>query len=114
MSSDGSKYVYTHPVVRSTSKVDVVKNSLNWGQLTRILVLPVLIGNLSLIMSLMRVLLKFGTYQSKAMSLNLLMYSSMLLASILINSTVRFRAAFRWSKFGVGWSVAAVGLLVFI
>ena len=45
--SNGSRYMHTHPAVRSTLKVDVVKNSLRWGQLTSILVFPVLMGNMS-------------------------------------------------------------------
>ena len=111
MSSGGSKYVYTHPVVRSTSKVDV-KNSLSCGQLNSILPLPALMGSLSLIRSLIRVLLKFGTYQSRPISLCLLMYSSMLLISVLVNSTVGFRAAICWSGFGVGWSCVVMMLLL--
>ena len=94
MSSRGNKYVYTHPVVRSISKIDVVKNSLSWGQLNSILPLPVLTGILSLIRSLTQVLTKFGTYQSRSISLFLLTYCSMLSASVLVNLTVGFRSAF--------------------
>ena len=56
MSSGGSRNVWTHPVLRSISKVDVVKNSLSKGQVTRILVLPVPVSNQSLITSLTQLL----------------------------------------------------------
>ena len=101
MFSAGIKYVYTHPLMGSSSKHVVVKKSLNWGQLKSILVLPVLIGNLSLIRSPIQVLHKFGTYQCKAMSLCFLMYSSSLSVSVLVRTTVGFRAAFCWFEFGI-------------
>ena len=77
MSSGGVRNVYTHPVVRSNSKVDVLKNSLSGGQLNNILPLVVSIGSLFLIKTPTRVLQKFGTYQSKPIVPCLLMNSSM-------------------------------------
>ena len=58
--------MYTCPVVRSNSKVDVWKYSLSGGQLNSILPPVVSIGSLSVIKSPTRVLTKFGTYQSRA------------------------------------------------
>ena len=107
MSSGGTEYVYTRPVPRSTSKFDTGKKSHSWGQLNSILPLLILLGNLVLIKSLIRLLLKLGTYQSNPISPCLLMYSSMFpslmpcwFPLIPVNSTVGFRAAFSWSMFG--------------
>ena len=51
MSSGGSRYVYTHPVLRSNSKFDVLKNSLSGGQLNNILPSVVSSRSLSFIRS---------------------------------------------------------------
>ena len=67
MSSGGSRYVYTSPVLRSNSKLDVLKNSLSVGQLNRILPSVVSSGSLCSIRSPTLVLQKSGIYQSRAM-----------------------------------------------
>ena len=90
MSSGGSRYVYTHPVLRSNSKFDVLKNSLSRGQLNSILPSVDLSRSLSFIRSPTLVLNKSGTYQSRSMvpccHTNSLMASSL----VLCNSTVGF------------------------
>ena len=87
MSSGGSRYVYTRPVLRSNSKFDVLKKSLSAGQLNNILPSVVSSGSLSFIRSPTLVLQKSGTYQSRAMvpcfCTNSLMASSL----VLCNST---------------------------
>ena len=94
MSSGGSRYVYTRPVLRSSSKIDVLKNSLSGGQLNNILPSVDLSGSLSFIRLPTLVLHKSGTYQSRAMvpccHTNSLMASSL----VLCNSTVGFIAGF--------------------
>ena len=67
MSSGGSRYMYTFPVLRSKSKFDVLKNSLSGGQLNKILRSVDSSGSLSFIRSPSLVLQKSGTYQSRAM-----------------------------------------------
>ena len=67
MSLGGARNVYTLPVLRSNSKFDVLKNSLNGGQLNSILPFVVSIGSLSLIRLPTLVLRKSGTYQSRVM-----------------------------------------------
>ena len=67
MSSGGLRYVYTHPVLRSNLKFDVLKNSLSGGQLNNILPSVVSSRSLSFIRSPTLVLQKSGTYQSRAM-----------------------------------------------
>ena len=94
MSSGGSRYVYTRPVLRSNSKFDVLKNSLSGGQLNNILPSVVSSGSLSFIRLPTLVLQKSGTYQSRAIvpccHTNPLMASSLVLCS----STVGFMAGF--------------------
>ena len=90
MSSSGARNVYTHPVLRSNSKFDVLKNSLSGGQLNSILPSVVSIGSLSFIRSPTLVLRKSGTYQSRAMvpccRTNSLMASSLVCADLLWGS----------------------------
>ena len=94
MSSGGARYVYTHPVLRSNSKFDVLKNSLSGGQLNNNLPSVVSIGSLSFIRSPTLLLRRSGTYQSRAMMpcchTNALMASSL----VLCRSTVWFMAGF--------------------
>ena len=113
MSSGGKEYVYTHPVPRSTSKLDTGKNSCSWGQLNSNLPFSVLMGSLTFIRSLMRVLLKSSAYQSIPISPCLLMYSMRFPSSVLVSSTVGFMAAFCWSKFSVMCSGVTTGLSLF-
>ena len=94
MSSGGSRYVYTHTVLRSNSKLDVLKNSLSVGQLNRILPSVVLSGSLCSIRSPTLVLQKSGTYQSRAMVLFFHMISLMVSSLVLCNSTVGFIPGF--------------------
>ena len=86
--------MYTFPVVRSNSKVDVWKYSLRGGQLNSILPPVVSIGSLSVIKSSTRVLLKFGTYQSRAIVPCHLMNSLMASSLALCRSMVGFMAEF--------------------
>ena len=86
--------MYTRPVVRSNSNVNVWKNSLSRGQLNSILPLVVSIGSLSVIKSPTRVLQKFGTYQSRAIVPFLLTNSLMASSLALCRSTVGFMAGF--------------------
>ena len=94
MSSGGSRYVYTFPVLRFNLKFDVLKNSLSGGQLNNILPSGVSSRSLSFIRSPTLVLHKSATYQSRAMvpccHMNSLMASSL----VLYNSTVGFIAGF--------------------
>ena len=90
MSSGGSRYVYTFPVLRSNSKFDVLKNSLNRGQLNNILPSGVSSRSLSFIRLPTLVLHKSGTYQSRAMVLCCHMNSLMASSLVLCNSTVGF------------------------
>ena len=82
--------MYTHPVVRSNSNVNVWKNSLSGGQLNSILPLVVSIGSLSVIRSPTQVLQKFGTYQSRAIVPYLLTNFLMVSSLALCRSTVGF------------------------
>ena len=107
MSSRGVRNVYTRPVVRSNSNVDVLKYSLSGGQLNSILSLVVSIRSLSLIQSPTQVLLKFGTYQSRPIVLFLLMNSLITLPSVMCISTVGFMAEFCASGFGIPCPAAA-------
>ena len=90
MSSVGSRYVNTLPVLRFNSKFDVLKNSLSAGLLNSIL--PSMISSWSLffIRSPTLVLQRSGTYQSRLMvpccHTNSLMASSLVLCS----STIGF------------------------
>ena len=101
--------VNTHPVVRSNSKVDVLKYSLSGGQLNSILPFVVSIWSLSLIKSPTRVLLKFGTYQSRPIVPFILMNSLMISSSVLCRSTVGFMAGFCACGFDVPCPAAATG-----
>ena len=105
--------MYTCPVVRSNSKIDVLKYSLSGGKLNNILPLVVSIGILSLIESPTRVLLKFGTYQSKPIALCLLMNSSMISSSLLCGFIVGFMAGLGTSWFGVPCPAVVAGFLSF-
>ena len=108
MSSGGSRYVYTCPVLRSNSKFDVLKNLLSGGQLNNILPSVDSSGSLSFIRSPTLVLHKSGTYQSRAMvpccHTNSLMASSL----VLCNSTVGFIAGF-----GVPCSCSWIGFIFY-
>ena len=94
MFSGGSRYVNTHPVLRSSSKFDVLKNSPSVGHPNSILPSVVSSGSLSFIRSPTLVLQKSGTYQSRAMvpcfHTNSLIVSSL----VLCNSTVGFMTGF--------------------
>ena len=94
MSSGGSRYVYTRPVLRSNSKLDVLKNSLSVGQLNRILRSVVLSGSLCSIRSPTLVLQKSGIYQSRAMVPLFRTNSLMAYSLVLCNSTVGFIPGF--------------------
>ena len=109
MFSGGSRYVYTHPVLRSNSKFDVLKNSLSVGQLNSILPSVVSSGSLCSIRSPTLVLAKSGTYQSRAMVPFLHMNSLMDFSLVLCSSTMGFV-----SGFGVScglFSVRCCGLI---
>ena len=67
MFSGGLRYVNTWPVFRSSSKWDVLKNSLNVGQLNTIMPSAVSIGSLCSMRSPTLLFEKFGMYQSSAM-----------------------------------------------
>ena len=79
------------------------------GQLNSILPLAVSIGSLYLINSPTRVLLKFGTYQSRPIAPCLLMNSLMSSSSVL--STVEFMTGFCVSGSVVPCPVAATGFV---
>ena len=95
--------------MRSNSKVVLQKYSLSGGQLNSISPLVVSIGSLFLIRSPTRVLLRFGTYQSKPIVPCLLMNSSMTSSSVLCRFTVGFMAGSGVSGFAVLCPVAATG-----
>ena len=105
MSSGGSRYVYTFPVLRSNLKFDVLKNSLSGGQLNNILPSGVSSGSLSFIRSPTLVLHKSGAYQSRAMVPCCHTHSLMASSLILCNSTVGFIAGF-----GVSCSYSGLAL----
>ena len=94
MSSGGSSYVYTCPVLRSNLKFDVLKNLLSVGQLNNIMTSVVSSGSLCSIRSPILVLQKSGTYQSRAMVLFFCMNSLMASSFVLCNSTVGFMSGF--------------------
>ena len=92
MSSRGSRYVNTLPVLRFNSKFDVLKNSLSAGLLNSIL--PSVVSSLSLffIRSPTLVLQRSGTYQSRLMVPCCHMNSSMASSLVLCSSTGGFIA----------------------
>ena len=94
MSSGGARNVYTFPFLRSNSKFDVLKNSLNGGQLNSIPPSVVSIWSLSLIRSPTLVLQKSGTYQSKEIMPRCQTNSLMASSLVLCRSTVGFMAGF--------------------
>ena len=90
MSSGGSRYVNTFPVLRFNLKFDVLKNSLSGGQLNNILPSGISSGSLSFIRSPTLVLHKSGTFQSRAMVPCCHMNSLMVSSLVLCKSTVGF------------------------
>ena len=94
MFSGGLRYVNIHPVLRSNSKFDVLKNLLSGGQQNSILPSVVSRGSLSFIRSPTLLLYKSGTYQLRAMVPCCRTYSSMPTSLVLCNSTVGFMVGF--------------------
>ena len=83
------------------------------GQVTVMWFLLVWVGSLFLIMSLMQVFIKSGTYQSKLISLDVLTYSIRLSVFNPVSSTTGFNAGFCGSRFGVGVGSLAAGVGLF-
>ena len=92
MSSGGSRYVNTLPVLRFNSKFDVLKNSLSAGLLNSILPSMVSSWSLFFIRSPILVLQRSGTYQSRLMVPCCHTNSSMASSLVLCSSTVGFIA----------------------
>ena len=92
MSSGGSRYVNTPPVLRFNLKFDVLKNSLSAGLWNSILPSMVLSWSLFFIRSPTLVLQRSGTYQLRAMVPCCHMNSSMASSLVLCSSTVGFIA----------------------
>ena len=92
MSSGGSRYVNTSPVLRFNSKFDVLKNSLSAGLLNSILPSMVSSWSLFFIRSPTLVLQRSGTYQSRLMMPCCHTNSSMVSSLVLCSSTVGFIA----------------------
>ena len=110
MFSGGLRYVNTWPVFRSSSKFDVLKNSLNVGQLNTILPSAVSIGNLCSMRSPTLAFEKFGTYQSSAMVPCSHTKSLMDLSLFLYGSTVGFTfwLCASWGSLSVRCAIALV------
>ena len=92
MSSGGSSYGNTLPVLRFNSKFDVLKNSLSAGLLNSILPSMVSSWSLFFIRSPTLVLQRSGTYQSRLMVPCCRTNSSMASSLVLCSSTVGFIA----------------------
>ena len=90
MSSGGSSYVNTLPLLRFNSKFDVLKNSLSAGLLNSILPSIVSSWSLFFIRSPTLVLQRSGTYQSRLMVPCCHTNSSMASSLVLCSSTVGF------------------------
>ena len=110
MFSGGLRYVNTWPVFRLSSKFDVLKNSLNVGQLNTNLPSAVSIGNLCSMRSPTLVFEKFGTYQSSAMVPCFRTKSLMDLSLLLYSSTIGFTFWFcvSWGSLSVRCAIALV------
>ena len=106
----GLRYVNTWPVFRSSSKLDVLKNSLNVGQLNTILPSVVSIGSLCSMRSPTLLFEKFGTYQFSAMVPCFRTKSFMDSSLLLYSSTVGFTFSFcvSWGSLSVRCAIALV------
>ena len=112
MSSGGIWNVNIFPVLRSILNIELLKKSFSMGQIVVMWFLFMWVGSLFFIMSLTWVFIRSGTYHSKLILLDVLVYSIKLSVSIPVSSTTLLSTGFCGSMFciDVGSPVAGVGL----